>query len=184
MLITQDSDRSYVRRHAGGKGENLYRLSQAGFPVPRWVVLGEEWFRRFRAEAGLDAAIAVRSSTVGEDGAGRSFAGQLNSYLYVTSVEETVQAVKNVWASAYSHRVMSYRAQSGLADKPIQVAVILQAMVDAEKSGVLFTCDPIEGDADCITINSVYGLGEGLVSGLLDADTVVLDKTSGAKIRS
>lgn len=225
MLITHDSDRCYVRRHAGGKGENLYRLSKAGFPVPRWVVLGEEWFRRFRVDAGLHAqiaeltkrgdltavrelivnaslpqaieeeirrawrevaapAIAVRSSAVGEDAAGRSFAGQLSSYLYVTSVDDTVQAVKNVWASAYSDRAVSYRAQSGLADEPVDVAVILQAMVDAEKSGVLFTCDPLGGDADRITINAVYGLGEGLVSGLLDADTVVLDKTSGAKIRS
>jgi phosphohistidine swiveling domain-containing protein len=219
MLITRETAPAYARRHAGGKGLNLYLLSRAGFSVPRWVVIGDEHFVRYRELAGLDSQladrlgagdaagaraliettplpgpveeeirtawctlgahlIAVRSSALGEDAAGRSFAGQLSSFLYVRSEEEALEAVKGVWASGYSDRAVSYRKQTGLGSHAVEVAVILQEMVNARKSGVMFTCDPVSGRGDRITINSVYGLGEGLVSGQLDADTAIVDKDS------
>lgn len=131
------------------------------------------------------SAIAVRSSALDEDSSKHSFAGQLSTKLFVKSEAESLNALKECWASAFSERSLSYRIQNKLSldVKNIRVAVIFQEMVEAEKSGVLFTCDPIQQDASKITINSVYGLGEGFVSDLLDADTFILDKESGKKLQ-
>jgi pyruvate,water dikinase len=127
--------------------------------------------------------IAVRSSAADEDSSTHSFAGQLSTFLYVRSEDEALRCLKECWASGYSERGLSYRLQNKMdLSIPIQVAVIFQEMVDSEKSGVLFTCDPIKKDGTKLTVNSVYGVGEGLVSGLLDADTYLIDKKSGAII--
>ena len=129
--------------------------------------------------------IAVRSSAVDEDSAQHSFAGQLSSYLFVTNEEEALRCLKECWASAYSERGLIYRIQNKIdLTRGVQVGVIFQEMIDSEKSGVLFTCDPIKQDSTKIVINSVYGVGEGLVSGLLDADTFLLEKESREIIHS
>lgn len=120
--------------------------------------------------------IAVRSSAHDEDSAIHSFAGQLSSYLYVDSFERTVRHIRDVWASAYSERGLHYRTTNKLETLNIKVSVILQVMIDPDKSGVLFTCNPIDGTNDKVVINSVYGVGEGLVSGILDADTYITKK--------
>lgn len=122
--------------------------------------------------------IAVRSSAIDEDSALHSFAGQLSSYLYITTLEDYLTAIKECWASAYSERGLVYRQQNKLNTEDIQVAVVVQEMIDPDKSGVAFSCDPITGDPEKIILNSVYGVGEGLVSGLLDADTYKLEKES------
>jgi phosphohistidine swiveling domain-containing protein len=231
MLITPRSTVAYAQREAGGKGYNLYRMGNAGFPVPAWIVLGAGVFKAFvkdglgdaitevlqREEQDVDAAaarihaliteapwpaeveqaareayrslgaevISVRSSAVEEDSPRFSFAGQLSSYLFVRSEEEALTRLRHCWASAYSARGLSYRRQHGL-DVSVEagVAVVFQQMIACETSGVLFTCDPIKGDPDVLTINAVYGLGEGLVSGLLDGDTYVVDKRSGELLSS
>lgn len=120
--------------------------------------------------------IAVRSSAHDEDSAIHSFAGQLSSYLYVDSFDRTVRHIRDVWASAYSERGLHYRTTNKLEILNIKVSVILQEMIDPDKSGVLFTCNPIDGANDKVVINSVYGVGEGLVSGILDADTYITKK--------
>ncbi len=230
MLITEKSTESYAKRQAGGKGYNLFLLSGAGFPVPRWVVLGAHYFRVFRQNNGVmekitetlsdksnlaivaekvrqiiltspfppeveDAArkayrqvgaprIAVRSSGLDEDSAQHSFAGQLSTYLHVRSEEEALEKLRECWASGFSERCLSYRIQNGMEPAATNdVAVVFQEMVESEKSGVVFTCDPIDRDPNKSTINSVYGIGEGLVSGLLDADTFLVDKKTHSVLR-
>lgn len=123
--------------------------------------------------------ISVRSSAHDEDSALHSFAGQLSSFLYISDFEHVIKSVKECWASAYSERSLHYRTINHLESINIKVSVILQEMIDPEISGVLFTCNPINGKNDQIVINAVYGVGEGLVSGLLDADTFILEKKSG-----
>ena len=123
--------------------------------------------------------ISVRSSAHDEDSALHSFAGQLSSYLYISDLDHTIQSIKECWASAYSERSLHYRTINKLETINIKVSVVLQEMIDPEKSGVFFTCNPVTGANNQIFINSVYGVGEGLVSGLLDADTFVLNKTDG-----
>lgn len=123
--------------------------------------------------------ISVRSSALDEDGAAHSFAGQLSSYLYIKSKEAVLESVKKCWASAYSERGLVYRREGGLSWEGIKVAVVLQEMICPDKAGVLFTCDPINEDPHHLLINSVYGVGEGLVSGLYDADNYKLEKETG-----
>jgi len=124
--------------------------------------------------------IAVRSSAIGEDSAEFSFAGQLSSYLYIRDKEHMLDSVRACWASAYTERGISYRIQNKLGIDNIKVAVVLQEMIDSEKSGVLFTCDPVKGTPETCFVNSVFGVGEGLVSGALEGDTYVVDKKTFA----
>lgn len=126
--------------------------------------------------------ISVRSSAHDEDSALHSFAGQLSSFLYISDLDRTMLAVKECWASAYSERSLHYRMINKLDILNIKVSVILQEMIDPDISGVFFTCNPINGKTDQVFINSVYGVGEGLVSGLLDADTYALSKKDGSVI--
>ncbi|MER5468226.1 phosphoenolpyruvate synthase [Streptomyces sp. NPDC002685] len=124
-------------------------------------------------------AVAVRSSGSQEDGARHSFAGQFDSFLNVRGLGEVIDHVRRCWASAFSERSLRYRAQHALPPDAGGVAVIVQHMVAAERSGVLFTADPTTGRTDRHVVSAVHGLGEGLVSGAVDADTVVLDAATG-----
>ncbi|WP_240512604.1 phosphoenolpyruvate synthase [Streptomyces griseoruber] len=123
--------------------------------------------------------VAVRSSGREEDGTEHSFAGQFDSFLNVSGLDEVTAHVRRCWASGFSERSLRYRAQRGLPPDTGGVAVIVQRMVPAERSGVLFTADPTAGRTDRHVVSAVHGLGEGLVSGAVDADTVVLDATTG-----
>lgn len=131
---------------------------------------------QFVVKAAGGPLVSVRSSAHDEDSALHSFAGQLSSFLYLNDEENVLKAVKECWASAYSERSLHYRKINKLTMIDIKVSVIIQQMIDPDTSGVFFTCNPINGKNDQVVVNSVYGVGEGLVSGLLDADTFVLEK--------
>ncbi|MGV9673329.1 PEP/pyruvate-binding domain-containing protein [Gordonia sp. NPDC003504] len=120
------------------------------------------------------SAVAVRSSMAGEDGEYRSYAGQFDTFLNVCGESAVIDAVRGCWASAFSPRSIAYSHARGGGDAG-GVAVILQHLVDADASGVVFTCNPITGSAQETVISAVYGLGEGLVSGAVDADTYIVD---------
>ncbi|MFC7639518.1 PEP/pyruvate-binding domain-containing protein [Streptomyces thermogriseus] len=123
--------------------------------------------------------VAVRSSGAQEDGTEHSFAGQFDSFLNVRGLDQVVAHVRRCWASGFSERSLHYRARHRLPPDTGGVAVVLQRMVPAERSGVLFTADPATGRDDRHVVSAVHGLGEGLVSGAVDADTVVLDAATG-----
>ncbi len=127
-------------------------------------------------------SISVRSSGVDEDSGTHSFAGQLSSFLFVDNFDDVLLSIKKCFASGFSERCLSYRKENNLKFDRIQVAVILQRMVEAQISGVIFTHSPqspfSSHPSHNLVINSVYGLGEGLVSGLLDADTYYIERES------
>ena len=123
-----------------------------------------------------DPFVAVRSSAIGEDATGESFAGIHESYLYVRGRDAIYDALRRVWASAFAERAVSYRKSRSLPLDGVAMAVVVQEMIDAEVSGVVFTAEPTTGDTRRIVISSLYGLGEGLVSGGLDADLFTVDK--------
>ena len=125
-----------------------------------------------------DGFVAVRSSAADEDGADCSFAGIHESRLFVRGVNGVLDAVKAVWASAYSGRAIAYRHGRNLPLDRIVVAVVVQQMVDARQSGVMFTCDPAASDTKKIVVSSLFGAGEGLVGAGFDADTFTVDKNS------
>jgi pyruvate,water dikinase len=126
--------------------------------------------------------VAVRSSAVSEDGEAASFAGQQETFLNVRGADTVVQRVQDCWASFFSARALFYRAEKG-ALEDTRMAVVVQEMVVAEKSGVMFTVDPIERRRDRMVIEAVFGLGEGIVSGLLTPDHYVLDRDDGTVVR-
>lgn len=125
------------------------------------------------------AAVAVRSSGVEEDSADLSFAGQFETILNVRGGDDVIDAVKRCWASAYSERSLLYRIQHRRDTSSIAMGVIVQRLVPAERSGVLFTADAVASRRDEMMISSAFGLGEGLVSGEIDADNIVIDKETG-----
>ncbi|HEX9670434.1 MAG TPA: PEP/pyruvate-binding domain-containing protein [Thermoanaerobaculia bacterium] len=122
------------------------------------------------------ALVAVRSSAVGEDDADASFAGLHDSFLYVGE-RQLHAAIRKVWASAFNPRALAYRRLRALPADDVAVGVVVQQMVDAAKSGVMFTVNPTTSDVREVVVSSLYGAGEGLVSVGLDADTFTVDKS-------
>lgn len=126
---------------------------------------------------GGDALVAVRSSATVEDAATASFAGMFRSHLNVRGEEELLRAVRDCWASGFSARVLFYRIKRGLGLAERWIAVVVQRMVQAERSGVMFTVDPATGQSDRIVIESAWGLGETVVSGQVEPDRFVVRKS-------
>jgi pyruvate,water dikinase len=118
--------------------------------------------------------VAVRSSAVDEDGAQHSFAGQLDSFLFVES-QDVAKRIVDVWRSGFSDRLLAYRQENQLA-LPTAPAVLVQVMVDAQVSGVAFSANPVTGQRSLTLVSAVYGLGTALVSGEVDADSYQVNR--------
>jgi len=179
---------------AGGKAASLARLSQAGYPVPDGFVIlpsafsgeslkpeawaqAQDYLARMRA-TGRDVAFAVRSSALSEDSAQASFAGEFETVLNVHTDEEIRQAVHTVVHSRQSERVQVYSQVKGVSAVH-EVAVVVQQLVPASSSGVLFTANPVTGARDQAMISAAWGLGEAIVGGLVTPDTLIVDKATG-----
>jgi len=119
--------------------------------------------------------VAVRSSATAEDTKQFSFAGMHRSFLNVRGDDAVVDAVRACWASAFTARALFYRSTSH-APVDAELAVVIEAMIDSDKSGVLFTIDPTSGREDVMVIESAWGLGEVVVGGLVQPDRYVVDK--------
>ncbi|MGV3761933.1 PEP/pyruvate-binding domain-containing protein [Parapedobacter sp.] len=205
MLFIKDHQYQHRTHPAiGGKATSLFALGQLGVNVPRWVVLPADVLSdALRAapypnhtpdvlrvidkyvfpegtQAELDrlfagtAYLAVRSSALDEDGRLHSFAGQFESYLYVKPAD-VLNKIKDVWRSAFSSRIHAYRQANQLGPHP-GIGVIVQEMVDADAAGVAFGMNPVSGNRKEKLISGVYGVGEGLVSGELDADNYTINQ--------
>ena len=127
--------------------------------------------------------VAVRSSAVSEDGGTASFAGQQETYLNVLGTADVLQRVQQCWASFFSPRALFYRAQKGVLGDT-RMAVVVQEMIQADKSGVMFTSDPIRNRRDCMVIEGAYGLGEAIVSGEITPDHYVVRRDDGAVVEA
>jgi len=121
-----------------------------------------------------EAFVAVRSSATAEDLPDASFAGQQETFLNVTE-EALLDRVRECWASLFTQRAIYYRQEQGFDHSAVNIAVVVQQMVDAEKSGVMFTSHPSTGDATMI-IEAAWGLGEAVVSGAVSPDNYVIDR--------
>ncbi len=191
--------------HAGGKGGALARLYQADYPVPDGFVIlptafvddeltPEAWtqvqvyLNRLRGTDGeadtlRPMAFAVRSSAMSEDSAQASFAGEFETVLNVHTDEEIRQAIHTVYHSRQSERVRAYSQAKDMmptqAGGMHEVAVVVQQLVHAENSGVLFTAHPVTGQRDQAMISAAWGLGEAIVGGMVTPDTLIVDKATG-----
>lgn len=137
------------------------------------------------AYRGLDiSAVAVRSSATAEDLPDLSFAGQQDTFLNVIGEAALLQAVVACWSSLWTARAIGYRARHGIASEGIALAVIVQAMVQSQASGVLFTANPLTGLRNQVVIDATLGLGEALVSGQTEPDHYVVDATDAIVART
>lgn len=179
---------------AGGKGGTLARLFQAGYPVPDGFVImpsafeGEnlkpdswqqvlEYLERIQQVNGK-TAFAVRSSALAEDSAYASFAGEFETVLDVHTDEAVRAAIYQVHQSRKAERVKAYSQAKGLGEEQ-DIAIVVQKLVRADISGILFTADPVTGNRFEMTGNYIYGLGEGLVSGEVEPYTFIMRRPKG-----
>ncbi|WP_232666099.1 PEP/pyruvate-binding domain-containing protein [Pseudonocardia sp. TRM90224] len=127
------------------------------------------------AGLGTDVPVAVRSSATAEDLPTASFAGQQDTYLNVVGTDAVLDAVRRCWASLWTDRAVSYRETAGIDHQGVQLAVVVQRMVDVDVAGVLFTADPVSGRRTRTVIDASPGLGEAVVSGAVNPDHIVVD---------
>ncbi|MCE5184807.1 MAG: hypothetical protein LLF76_01620 [Planctomycetaceae bacterium] len=126
--------------------------------------------------------VAVRSSATAEDLPEHSFAGQYETFLNIANLSQCLEAVKKCWASVWSKRAFYYRQRNGIEHQSVAMAVIVQTQVNADCAGVMFTADPVTGDIGRIVIESCPGLGDKLVSGTVQPDRFVFDKSGPVQI--
>ncbi len=154
-------------------------------PVPDAV--RDEVERRYAElaeETGLaEPPVAVRSSALGEDSQDATFAGQQETYLWVRGAEHVCDAVRDCWVSLYSPPALAYRARLGAAAEVPAMGVAVQLMVDAEVSGVMFTCNPVTGDPSMVAVNASWGLGLAVVGGEVTPDDYLLSKVTREIVR-
>ncbi|MBN1314839.1 MAG: hypothetical protein JXA42_05205 [Anaerolineales bacterium] len=124
-------------------------------------------------------AVAVRSSATAEDLPEASFAGQQETYLNIQGTEALLEAVKKCWASLWTARAIGYRVRQNIDPQSLALAVVVQEMVSADASGVLFTANPMNGSRNEAVVNAAWGLGEAIVGGIVTPDTLTVDKVSG-----
>lgn len=183
----------------GGKAASLSRLAER-YPVPPGFSLTTAAFDRaertgpggstrfalpedLRAEIAAayarlgelcgedDPPVAVRSSAVDEDGTDASFAGQHETFLNISGVAALSDAIRDCWVSFHTPHAIEYRRKQGLPIEGVRVAVLVQQLVVADVSAVVFTADPVTGDRDQVVINASWGLGESIVGGTVTPDT-------------
>lgn len=148
-------------------------------PVP--IAVAAAVVGAYRA-LGHDVPVAVRSSATAEDLPSASFAGQQDTYLNIVGAEAVLDAVRRCWASLWTDRALTYRTSNGIDHRSVQLAVIVQHMVEARVAGVLFTADPVTGHRGHSVIDASPGLGEAVVSGMVNPDHFVVD-TGGVVVQ-
>jgi pyruvate, water dikinase len=132
------------------------------------------------AECEADALpVAVRSSATAEDLPTASFAGQQDTYLWITGTDRVIESVRKCWASLYTARAISYRVKNDFPHEKVLISVGVQKMVNSKAAGVMFTLNPTDGDISKVVIEGSWGLGETVVSGSVNPDKFVVDKVMG-----
>ncbi|WP_406502714.1 rifamycin-inactivating phosphotransferase [Streptomyces sp. NBC_01602] len=163
------------------------RRTIEGIAIPGDVAVA---ITRALAQLGEQAAYAVRSSATAEDLPTASFAGQQDTYLNVVGPAAILRHVSRCWASLFTERAVTYRQRNGIDHRTVHMAVVVQQMVFPHAAGILFTADPVTGNRKVATVDAGFGLGEALVSGLVNPDVFkvrhgeVVAKAIGVKQRA
>lgn len=140
----------------------------------------KELIASYERLCGGDGNVAVRSSACAEDSEVASYAGQQETYLNVCGADEVCARIIDCWKSFFSERALFYRARKGSL-QDVRMAVVVQRMLNPLKSGVLFTVDPVNRRRDRMVVESVFGLGEQVVSGMVTPDHYVIDRAGNLK---
>jgi phosphoenolpyruvate synthase/pyruvate phosphate dikinase len=162
-------------------GAAAHRIAEAMRSAPIPSSVRDEVARRY-GELG-EPPVAVRSSALGEDSQEATFAGQQETYLWVRGADGVCDAVRDCWVSLYSPPAITYRARLGAAAVEPAMGVAVQQMVDAEVSGVMFTCNPVSGDPSMVAVNASWGLGLAVVGGEVTPDDFLVSKVTREVVR-
>ena len=165
--------------------DDVHALADAGAQIRQWIeqtpfpkdldsAIRAE-FERLTAE-NPGASFAVRSSATAEDMPDASFAGQQDTYLWISSADDVVHNVRKCWSSLFTDRAIAYRHSMGYLQQAIAMSVGVQKMIDPLASGVAFTLNPSNGDRSQIAVDASWGLGEAVVSGEVTPDNFLIDK--------
>ena len=169
---------------------NIQELSRTGLLIRQWVEEAPfpkdlhqsivESYKKLTQQLGSDVTFAVRSSATAEDLPEASFAGQQETYLNVSGIDDILIAVRKVYASLYNDRAISYRVHQGFEHEMVSLSAGIQQMVrsDIGSSGVMFTLDTESGFEDVVFITSAYGLGETVVQGSVNPDEFYVHKST------
>ena len=136
----------------------------------------ETAIRTAYSSMGQDIPVAIRSSATAEDMPDASFAGQQDTYLWVSGIDQVLEKVRDCWASLYTTRAVAYREKNRITHADVLMSVGVQKMVNARTAGVAMTLDPINGDRTRIVIDASWGLGETVVSGVVTPDNYTVEK--------
>ena len=149
-------------------------------PIPEQIIADvKEAYGALARRTGRDALpVAVRSSATAEDMAAASFAGQLQTYLWISGENAVVEHMRRCWSGFFTPEAISYRERMEIPPEEALMSVAIQQMVDARTAGVMFTLNPVNGDRSKIMIESTWGLGEAVVSGEVDPDRFLVDKVT------
>jgi pyruvate, water dikinase len=166
-----------------GIGRASHALSEAMRFAPVPEAVRREIAEGYAALGEDSPPVAVRSSAVGEDSHDATFAGQQETYLWVRGAEPVCDAVRDCWVSLFSPPAISYRLRLGDRARTPAMGVTVQSMVDAEVSGVMFTCNPVSGDPSMVAINASWGLGLAVVGGEVTPDDFLVSKVTREVVR-
>jgi pyruvate, water dikinase len=203
LIVWFDEDREPASHLLGGKVTGLVEMVRAGLDVPPGFAVTTAAHERFASDgpdgraAGLvraayqelgrrlgmtDPPVAVRSSGQAEDIAEASFAGQYDTYLWVTGADAVVEHVEKVWQSSLGSHAQHYRQDRALASAASLMCVGVQLMVQARTAGVMFTLNPLDGDRSLVMIEASWGLGEAVVKGDVNPDRYSVSKVTGSVV--
>lgn len=190
-LIVHLDESNLTSQLVGGKAMNLAKLKKASFNVPNAFIITTQAEGKITAKLRdlifenlkklKTKKLAIRSSASCEDASLASFAGQFESYLSVTQ-KNLIEAIKKCWASVNNERVSAYCSYKNIPISAIKMAVIIQEMIFAEKGGVIFTENVFHQQKDVLIIEAAKGLGEKVVSGLVNPERTIIAKKNGEVI--
>ncbi len=169
--------------------ENENKLDTYAKEIEKIIITGslpqviKSGIRDYYSNLGENIRVAVRSSATTEDLPEASFAGQQETFLNVYEIEDVFDKVKKCWASLWTARAIKYRKHMGFDKEKISIAIVVQVMIKGQISGVLFTVNPTSDNKEEMMINSTYGLGEAVVSGMVTPDTYICLKSSGEVVK-
>ncbi|OEF97135.1 PEP/pyruvate-binding domain-containing protein [Desulfuribacillus alkaliarsenatis] len=177
-----------VRLFSNIDGTNTEELNEATNEIKQLFEQGEipedikaEIDRIYEQQG--NPTVAIRSSATAEDMPGMSFAGQYSTYLNVKGKEEVYIYIKKCWASLWNERAVAYRIKQNIGNNNLAHGVVVQKLVNAEKSGIMFTANPVNGVRDEVLINSSWGLGEAIVAGEVNPDQWIISKKTGSVVQ-
>lgn len=175
ILGTLNFDNSWELEKASRRIQELINYAQMPSDVAREIT--DNYYELVNLKGEKDRLVAVRSSANTNDLSGGSFADQQDTYLNVDA-ENIINSVINCWSSLFAPRAIFFREKRGKGHTSASMAVIIQKMVNGEKSGVMFSVHPATGEKDKVVIEAGWGLGEGVVSGVVTPDHYVISKHS------